>query len=62
MPINEEKQGKCDVVRKCGCGRKKMFALLSALFYYTPISNSSIVFLLSFLLPNLFLIKFSVAV
>nr|POF21159.1 hypothetical protein CFP56_06960 [Quercus suber] len=39
LPINEEKQGKGDVVRKCGCGRKKMFALLFALFYYTPISN-----------------------
>ena len=33
LPINEEKQGKGDVVRKCGCGCKKMFALLSTLFY-----------------------------
>ena len=62
LPINEEKQGKGDVVSKCGCGCKKMFALLSALFYYTPISNPSIVFLLSFLLPDLFLKKFPVAV
>ena len=62
LPINEEKQGKCDVVRKCGCGRKKMFALLFALFYYTQISNPSIVFLLSFLLPDLFKKKFLVAV